>query len=121
NMIVCGSGNVILSTSGSVGDIQWQRLVAGVYIDEAGADSTSYEVFVDSIVSFRAVACGMAYSDTIVITPQPVPAVPTVINDTAIVFCGDSGTAVLTASTSISGNINWYEDTTASFVLSAGS
>lgn len=121
NMQVCGSGNVILSTNGSMGDIQWQRLVGSFFADELNADSSSYEVFVDSTVSFRAVACGIAFSDTLTMVPQAVPSMPTIVNDTAIVFCGDSGTALLTASTSISGSINWYEDTAATFVLSTGS
>src|SRR5690606_31784684 len=67
NDTLCGTGNVTLSTTGSYGEVQWQRLVAGTFNDESGADSTSYEVFVDSTVTFRAVACGIEYSDTIAV------------------------------------------------------
>lgn len=118
---ICGSATIDLSTLGSVGDLQWQRLVGGSFVNESNADSTVYEVLVDSTVSYRLLACGTEISDTINIVVNALPAAPSVVNDTAIVFCGDSGTAVLTASSSVSGVINWYEDTTASAVSTGSS
>src|SRR5690606_17906396 len=106
---VCGSDTVLLTTNTAVGEIQWQRLVNGIFTNEIGANSTSLEIFIDSTTVFRVVACGTEYSDTITVSASAIPNVPTVISDTAIVFCGDSATAVLSASSSVGGvDFYWY-------------
>lgn len=109
--VVCGSSTIELFANNAFGELQWQRFVGGNFVDEAGADSISHVVFIDSTTTFRVVACGTDISDTLVVTAHPIPAAPSTISDTAIVFCGDSATAILSANSVLAGaSFNWYND-----------
>src|SRR5690606_32395761 len=121
NDTICGSAMVNLNTTGRQGGIQWQRLVSGVFTDELNADSVSYSVVVDSTVSFRAVACGVNFSDTITVVALNIPSSPLTTNDTVMVTCGDSATAILTASTLLLGaDFNWYSDSNSIVPIASG-
>lgn len=107
---VCGTQTVIMQASNSVGTLQWQRLIGNTFVDEANADSSFFEVNIDSTTSFRVISCGAAVSDTIMLDYFSLPSIPRVEDDT-ISICGNIGRHGLTASSSLSGSrFNWYAD-----------
>lgn len=108
---VCDSQIVNINTNTFKGKIQWQRLVSGIFVNENGADSNIYNVFIDSTTTFRAVSCGVSYSDTITIHYFEKPIISSLTGDSVIINCGEVGFTYLTASTNdTTFSVKWYSD-----------
>lgn len=117
---VCDTGNVVLSTTGSFGEIQWQRLVGGTFTDETAANSTSYPVFIDSTTTFRVLACRTEFSDTLTIESISVNQ-PTAFDSMLVITCGDTSTVALVATSNNSNAVfEWFDVPTGSTALATG-
>ena len=109
NDTVCGGDNITLSVAGSVGDVQWQELVGGSFVDIAGETATTYDVTINSTSTYRVVACGVAFSDTLSVFPIIVNAPAVAKNDPVIVSCGQTATDTLIMSGAAGTILEWYD------------
>ena len=106
---VCSGDNVALSVSGFIGDIQWQELVAGTFVDITGETAPTYDAVVNSSSTFRVVACGVAFSDTLNVFPIVVSAPTVVKNDPVIVSCGQTATDTLIMAGAAGSTLEWFD------------
>ncbi len=108
---ICVSGSTDLTLSGFNGDIQWQSFDGAIWVDEAGAGSTtgSYTVSPTVLTEYRAqvtiAGCPSLFSNTITININN-PQLTSTVDDTR---CGE-GIVNLNATPAGTSAVAWHAD-----------
>src|SRR5690606_25433686 len=117
---ICFGDSSTLTAENTVGVLQWQELVNGIWTNINGADSASIIVSPINSSDYRLVACDTAFSDTFKLHVMIVPK-PTAKADSAVVYCGNSVDLNLEAfSTNTNAEFVWYESEFGGIPLSSG-
>jgi hypothetical protein len=113
NDTICSGDTIPLSTSDYYGSIQWQEFDGTNWVNIVGATSPTVNVDPPSTTEYRVLACGAIPSDTTEVFVYNLSA-PSVTGDTAIVSCGNVGTALVDLQTSFPGSrFEWYDSSQA--------
>lgn len=117
---ICSGSTVSLVLKNYAGSIQWQSDAGGNFANINGANFSSVLVNPTSPTSYRAVLCGVSYSDTLSIEPISL-AQPIAFDSLSLITCGDTAVvALVSTSSNPNAEFEWYTAPSGGTALTVG-